>query len=235
MKCIIIDDVPMARKGMRRLVEERKELELMGMFSSPSEAQDILDSGEVELVFLDIQMGEENGLELARRLGRDIMVVFTTAYSQHALEGYELNALDYLVKPIDPERFNMAVDKALSLQRSRLAEAQLRQAAAVGSESFITVKSERRYVRLRYDDILYVEGSKDLVIFQLAEGKVVTRLTIKSVEEMLPVLKFMRVNKSYIVNLDKITAFDANDIWIGNYEIAIGPTYRDQALKTLLA
>lgn len=234
MKCIIIDDVPMARKGMKRLVEGRKELELVGMYANAEEALGALSGGEeVELVFLDIQMSGMTGVEFAGKLGDDVMVVFTTAYSEYAVESYELNALDYLVKPIDPERFDRAVDKALLKSRQKMAAEKMEQMVK-GDGSFITVKSERRYVRIRFEDILYVEGSRDLVVFQLVDGKVISRATVKSVEEWLPGGRFMRVNKSYIVNLDKISAFDANDILIGRYEIAIGPTYREAVLGRLL-
>lgn len=233
MKCIIVDDVPMARKGMRRLVEDRAELDLVGMFDNAEDALKRLGEGDVELAFLDIQLGRMNGMELARMVGEDTMVVFTTAYSEYAVESYELNVVDYLVKPIDPSRFEMAVDKALARKREREAIRRL-DVDVMGNDGFITVKSERRYVRIRFDDILYVEGRKDQVVFQLTDGRVVSRATVKSVEGALPGCRFMRVNKSYIVNIEKVSSFDNNDIMIGRYEIAIGPTYREVVLSRLL-
>lgn len=234
MKCIIVDDVPMARKGMKRLVEGRTELELVGMYGSAEEALQALErKRDVELVFLDIQLNGKSGIDLAREMMGEKMIVFTTAYSEYAVESYELDALDYLVKPIDPYRFDKAVDKAIEQSRQRVAARQMAELVK-GDGSFITVKSERRYVRIRLEDILYVEGSRDMVVFQLTDGKVVSRATVKSVEEWLPGRRFMRVNKSYIVNLAKISAFDTNDILIGRYEIAIGPTYREMVLGRLL-
>ncbi len=233
MKCIIVDDVPMACKGMRRLVEGRRELELIGMYENAEDALAVLETGDVDLMFLDIQMAGMNGMELARKAGKGVMVVFTTAYSEYAVDSYEVNAIDYLVKPIDPERFDMAVERALLQKRRQDAERQGTRTVSCDG-SFLTVKSERRYVRIRYEDILYVEGSRDMVVFQLADGRVVSRATVKSIEDCLPGKDFMRVNKSYIVNLNKVTAFDNNDILIGRFEIAIGPTYRDEVLKRLL-
>ncbi|MDE6009452.1 MAG: LytTR family DNA-binding domain-containing protein [Muribaculaceae bacterium] len=233
MKCIIVDDVPIARKGMKRLVDGRKELELAGVYGKGEDALKAMEEGGIELVFLDIQMEGISGVDFARQVGDEVMVVFTTAYSEYAVESYDLNAVDYLVKPIDPERFDKAVDKALQLSRQRRAAHQVEQAVR-GDGSFINVKSERRYVRVRLDDILYVEGSRDMVVFQLKESRVVSRATVKGVEESLPGERFMRVNKSYIVNLEQVSAFDANDILIGRYEIAIGPTYREAVMGRLL-
>ncbi|MDE5975404.1 MAG: LytTR family DNA-binding domain-containing protein [Muribaculaceae bacterium] len=233
MKCMIIDDLPIARKGMRRLIASREELELSGAFESAADAISAIKADPPELLFLDIRMPGISGLDFARFLPPETMVIFTTAFSEYAVESYRLNAIDYLVKPIDPERFNIAVDKALENSRNRQARLQLERLVS-SSGNFITIKSDRRFLRLRPEEILFVEGCKDMVVFHTSDSQIISRATLKSVEENLPAEKFLRVNKSYIVNRDKITSFDSNDICIGTYEISIGPTYRDSVMAFLL-
>lgn len=233
MKCIVVDDIPVARLGMQRLIATRNELELVGSFDNAVDALAAIKSTPVDLIFLDIRMPGISGLDLAKLIPEETAVIFTTAYTDYAVESYDLNALDYLVKPIDPERFNRGVDKALSYKEGNESRKQMHPAAT--PDRFITVKSDRRYMRVLIDNILYVEGNKDLVIFKLADGKrITTRATLKSIEDILPPDKFLRINKSYIINRDHITAFDHNDIIIGEFELSIGATYRDSVLALLL-
>ncbi|MCM1518820.1 MAG: LytTR family DNA-binding domain-containing protein [Pseudoflavonifractor sp.] len=231
MKCIIIDDEPMARKGMKRLVESRPELQLAAMLDSAESAEEWLGGNDVDLIFLDIEMPGINGIEFAKTLPPRTMVLFTTAYADYAVDGFEVDALDYLVKPIDPDRFNKAVDRAISY-KSIVDDSRSDMTDALADS--IIVKADRKYVRIKSEDILFVEGLKDYVIIHLPEKKVVTRMTIKAMEETLPRKKFLRVNKSYIVNKDKIDSFDNNDIYVGPAEIAIGLSYRDTVLDSLL-
>lgn len=223
----------MARKGMKRLVERRTELQLLAMLESAESAEMWLAENDVDLIFLDIEMPGSNGIEFARKLPAKTMVVFTTAYTDYAVDGFDVDALDYLVKPIDPDRFNRAVDRAISY-KAIVDEAKEDTPDSDSTVDFIIVKADRKYVRIKLDSILYVEGLKDYVIIHLTEKKVVTRMTVKSMEETLPCNKFLRVNKSYIVNKDKIDSFDNNDINIGTTEIAIGISYRDTVLSELL-
>lgn len=233
MKCIVIDDLPIARKGMKRLISQRNELELVGSFESAEEGMRAIEEKDVELAFLDIRMSGMSGMEMARRLPPEVMVVFTTAFSEYAVESYDIEAIDYLVKPIDPDRFNRAVDKALAIERRRSAEIQL-QAIVNAGKDFITIKADRRYVRIKYDDIRFIEGSRDVVIFHLAEENITTRTTLKTIDDHLPPTKFIRVNKSFIANKDKITSFNSTDVFIGQYEISIGPKYHEEVMKYLL-
>lgn len=221
----------MARKGMKRLVETRQELELTAMFDSAVKAAAWLKDNTTDLIFLDIEMPKLNGIEFARHIPEQCMVIFTTAYSEYALDGFEVDALDYLVKPIDPARFNKAVDRAISYKT-------LVDDASNGNASsdleFIIVKADRKYVRIRLQDILYIDGLKDYVVIHLHDKRVVTRMTVKAMEETLPKHSFIRVNKSYIVNKEKIDSFDNNDVCIGTTEIAIGLSYRETVLDALL-
>lgn len=232
MRCLIVDDEPIARRGMVKLVGSRSELSVAGVAADASEALAFLGENSVDLVFLDIEMPGLNGMELARRLPERCQVVFTTAYSDYACESYDVDATDYLMKPIDPDRFNHAVDKALTFAGMMAAEAP-ESVAPTASEEVLTVKSDRRYVRLRVDEITFVEGLKDYLIIHTADRRVVTRMTVKSLEEALPP-QFLRVGKSYIVNRDKIDSFDNNDLYIGSSVVPVGVSYKQEVLKILL-
>ena len=221
----------MARKGMKRLVDSRPELSLIAMLDSAEAASDWLAQNEADLIFLDIEMPGINGIEFARSLPPQSMVIFTTAYSEYAIDSYEVEAIDYIMKPIDPARFNKAVDRAIAY-KALIDESE--EKADSGDPDFIIVKADRRYVRVRLSEILYVEGLKDYVIIHLKDRKVVTRMTIKTMEEMLPGKMFLRVSKSYIVNRERIDSFDSNDVFIGETEIGIGISYKESVLNALL-
>lgn len=233
MRCLIVDDEPIARRGMVKLVGSRSELSVAGVAGSADEALAFLGENSVDLVFLDIEMPGLSGMELARRLPERCQVVFTTAYSDYACESYDVDATDYLMKPIDPDRFNHAVDKALTFAGMMAAAEAPEPPAASASEEVLTVKSDRRYVRLRVDEITFVEGLKDYLIIHTADRRIVTRMTVKSLEEALPP-QFLRVGKSYIVNRDKIDSFDNNDLYIGSSVVPIGVSYKQEVLKILL-
>ena len=233
MRCLIVDDEPIARRGMVKLVGSRSELSVAGVAADASEALAFLGENSVDLVFLDIEMPGLNGMELARRLPERCQVVFTTAYSDYACESYDVDATDYLMKPIDPDRFNHAVDKALTFAGMMAAAVAPESVAPTASEEVLTVKSDRRYVRLRVDEITFVEGLKDYLIIHTADRRVVTRMTVKSLEEALP-SQFLRVGKSYIVNRDKIDSFDNNDLYIGSSVVPVGVSYKQEVLKILL-
>lgn len=158
MKCIIVDDEPIARKGMKRLVDSRHELELLASLDSAEAAEDFLAENNVDLIFLDIEMPEVSGIEFARRIPRNCLVVFTTAYSEYALDSYDVEALDYLVKPIDPMRFNRAVDKAISYHGLLESAVATPDEPAVSMADHIIVKADRKYVKVNLDAINYVEG-----------------------------------------------------------------------------
>lgn len=233
MRCLIVDDEPIARRGMVKLVGSRSELSVAGVVGNADEALAFLGANSVDLVFLDIEMPGLSGMELARRLPERCQVVFTTAYSDYACESYDVDATDYLMKPIDPERFNHAVDKALTFAGMMAAAETPEPPAASASDEILTVKSDRRYVRLRVDEITFVEGLKDYLIIHTGERRFVTRMTVKSLEEALPP-QFLRVGKSYIVNRDKIDSFDNNDLYIGTSVVTIGVSYKQEVLKILL-
>ena len=225
MRCIIVDDEPIARKGIKKIVDQISELELLGSFNSAEAASMFMMGNSVDLVFLDIQMPGINGIEFARNIPKNTLIIFTTAYSEYALDSYEVEAIDYLVKPIEADRLKKAVDKAISYHSLLLSE----ENKNVGNveDEYIFVKSDRRYFKVNLKDILFIEGLKDYVIIQLAEQRIITRMNLKTMHELLPKSTFLRINRSYIVNTSHIDSFDNNDIFIQKYEIAIGSFYRD--------
>lgn len=252
MNCIIVDDEPLAREAMKLLIEESGNLQLEGSFNSAATASDFMEQHVVDLVFLDIQMPGITGLEFARTISKRTLVIFTTAYTEYALDSYEVDAIDYLIKPVETERFQKAVDKAISYHSLLLKEEMVEKEAKEEKETevkggkealdpkeernaiepmvaaeYFFVKAERRYFKVNFADILFIEGLKDYVIIQLSDQRIITRMSLKAMFDLLPKSCFLRVNKSYIVNTNQIEAFDNNDIFIKTYEIAIGNSYRD--------
>lgn len=225
MKCIIVDDEPIARKGVRKLVDQISQLELLDSFSSAETASEYIQTTDVDLIFLDIQMPGINGIEFARSIPKHTLIIFTTAYSEYALDSYEVDAVDYLVKPIDSTKFRKAVDKAIAYH-SLLMNEEKKSIENVENEC-IFVKSDRRFFKVNLKDILFIEGLKDYVIIQMSGQRIITRMSVKNIHDLLPKNIFLRINRSYIINRNHIDSFDNNDVFIKNHEIAIGNSYRD--------
>lgn len=225
MNCIIVDDEPLAREAIELLVKDIDYLTLAGTFNNASAAARYMEQNTVDLIFLDIQMPGITGIEFAKTISRRTLIVFTTAYSEYALDSYEVDAIDYLIKPVEPERFRKAADKALAY--SSLLMQDEKENIEPAADDYFFVKSDRKYFKVNFEDILFVEGLKDYVILQLEEQRIITRMNLKAMNELLPKSLFLRVNKSYIVNTARIEAFDNNDIFIKTHEIAIGSSYRD--------
>lgn len=226
MNCIIVDDEPLAREAMQLLIDESKSLQLVGSFNSAAAASGFMKQHVVDLVFLDIQMPGITGMEFARTISKRTLVIFTTAYTEYALDSYEVDAIDYLIKPVEAERFRKAVEKALSYH-SLLLKEEKEAIETIAAMEYFFVKAERKYFKVNFSDILFIEGLKDYVIIQLSDQRIITRMSMKAIADFLPGHIFLRVNKSYIVNTTHIESFDNNDIFIKSYEIAIGNSYRD--------
>lgn len=225
MNCIIVDDEPLAREAIEFLTKDISFLNLTGTFNNAASAMKFMEESPVDLIFLDIQMPGITGIEFAKTISKRTLIIFTTAYSEYALDSYEVDAIDYLIKPVDPERFRKAADKALSYHSLLLQEE--KEDVEPSAEEYFFVKSDRKYFKVKFEDILFVEGLKDYVILQLEEQRIITRMNLKAMYDLLPKSIFLRVNKSYIVNTAHIEAFDNNDIFIKTHEIAIGSSYRD--------
>lgn len=232
MKCIIVDDEPIACKGIKKLIDPFPALELVGTFHNAQDAAEFMAAASVDLLFLDIQMPGVNGIEWARTLPKHALIIFTTAYSEYALDSYEVDAIGYLVKPIDAAKFRKVVEKALAYH-SLLLDAEEKRVENIEKE-YIFVKSDRRFFKVNLADILFIEGLKDYVIIQLDNQRIITRMTVKSMHELLPQHIFLRINRSYIINRNKIDSFDTNDVFIGRHEIGIGNRYRDDFFQLLM-
>lgn len=232
MRCIIVDDEPIARKGIKKLVDEIDQLELLECFNSAEGAWEYLKTSSVDLIFLDIRMQGMTGMELAHILPKQTLIIFTTAYSEYALDSYEVDAVDYLVKPIHPAKFRKAVEKAI-VYHSLLVEEEKKSVENV-EDDYIFVKSDRRYFKVNLQEILFIEGLKDYVIIQMDGNRIITRMNIKTIHELLPKSVFLRINRSYIVNKEHIDSFDNNDVFIKSYEIAIGNSFREEFFNELM-
>lgn len=225
MNCIIVDDEPLAREAIELLVKDIPYLSLAGSFNNALTATRFMEEHAVDLIFLDIQMPGITGMEFAKTISRRTLIIFTTAYSEYALDSYEVDAIDYLIKPVESGRFRKAADKALAYHSLLLQEEKENIEAA--EDDYFFVKSDRKFFKVNFEDILFIEGLKDYVILQLEEQRIITRMNLKAIYELLPKSMFLRVNKSYIVNTNRIEAFDNNDIFIKTHEIAIGSSYRE--------
>lgn len=225
MNCIIIDDEPLARQEMKSLIEEVSRFEILGVFANAVKAIDFLKENEVDVIFLDIEMPLITGLEFAKQIPKKTLIIFTTAYPQYALKSYELDAVDYLLKPIDKLRLEKAINKVI-LYKNLLSENTIKNTVEGNNNDFLFIKSDRRYHKINYKDILFVEGLKDYVIIHTKTQKLITAMNLKTMHQKLISDIFLRVSKSYVVNLDYIDSFDNHNIYIGEFEVPLGEVYR---------
>jgi two-component system LytT family response regulator len=223
LKCIIVEDEPLARNLLVEYVKKISYLELTGASSNPLQALEILRGNEIDLMFLDIQMPEITGITLLRSLQKKPLVILTTAYSEYALESYELDVVDYLLKPITFERFLRAVDKANQRISAPISGDA---AAADGDKSFVFIKDGTKLVKINYDDILFVEGLKDYVTIVTKTQKVVSLQRLKSLEMQLPADRFIRIHHSYIIALKAIDTIHKGEVQIGTHFLPISDSYR---------
>lgn len=229
IKCVVIDDEPLARKGLIEYISDIDFLQLAGEFDNPLKAAGLISSGEVQLLLLDIQMPKITGIDFFKSLQAPPPVIFTTAYPQYALDGFEVNALDYLVKPVSADRFLKAAMKAKEYYEMR--EKNAKEAAPA---DYFFIKADNKLVRLSFDDVLYVEALQNYVTVHTQDKKYMTYLTFKSVEEYLPADKFIKVHKSYIVAASKIDSIEGSDIRIGQQHIPISRNQKDEVMEKLL-
>ena len=230
IKCIIIDDEPLARKGLKEYIADLEFLELAGEFDNPLKATEILKKGEVQLLFLDIQMPKITGLDFFKTLQQPPPVIFTTAFPQYALDGFEVNALDYLVKPISFDRFLKAAMKAKEYYEIR----EQNSAVAAGGDNYFFIKADNKLVKLFFDDVLFVEALQNYVVVHTKEKKYVTYLTFKAVEDYLPAGQFIKTHKSYIIAASKVDTIEGNDIRIGQQHIPISRNLKEEVMEKLL-
>ena len=231
INCVIIDDEPLAAELLLSYAKRISYLNVKGTFNSAIAAMRELREHPVDLIFLDIQMPELSGLELARILPPQTRIIFTTAFNQYAIDGYKVNAMDYLLKPISYDDFLQACNKALEYITSQ----QIHTTNKEKADRFIFVKSEYKLVRINLDDVLYIEGVKDYVKIYFANGDkpVMSLMNMKRIEESLPSPEFMRTHRSYIVNMMKVKVIDRLRIVFDKVYIPISDSYKDEVMSFL--
>ncbi len=233
MNCIAIDDEPLALDIIVEFCSRINYLNLLGSFTNPQDAIKLLNSIEIDLIFLDIHMPHINGLDFLRSLYAPPLVIFTTAYKEHAFQGFEYDAVDYLIKPFSSERFTKAVNKAQQLLIMKKSGTVNNDGKTANLPGYIMVKVEYSTIRMNIDDILYIEGLKDYVKIYSGGKPVLTKTTMKNITEKLPAGQFLRVHKSFIVSVAKIDVIENNRIVIGKERIPIGESYKTSFFSTI--
>lgn len=228
MKCIIVDDEPLAIEILESYVARIEELELTGTFRNAIAAFSFVQQNPVDLIFLDIEMPKLSGIDFLRTLKNPPKVIITTAYRDYAIEGFELEVVDYLLKPIPFERFLKSVGKVL---HSRVETPVSTQVAP--QDSFIYFKVDKKMVKTKIADILYIESIKDYVKVRTADKEIITQQKISYLDESLPRHQFLRIHRSFIVNLDRIDAYTATDVEISKFKVPIGRNYKADVMKVL--
>lgn len=225
LSCIIVDDEPVARQILHEFVEQVPYMDLQGKFESAMKAEVFLKNNTTDIIFLDIEMPKVSGLQLLQKLNIESMVILTTAFPRYALEGYELDIIDYLLKPFAFNRFLKAVQKAKDYY-------QMKNVANVTSQpSYIFIRSEKRIEKIELNNILYAESLGNYVSIYTDSKKIIAYLTMKSLESQLPLNEFIKIHQSYLVNSSKIDAIEGNEIKIGSRSLPMSRNYREMVMK----
>lgn len=221
MRTLVVDDEPLAREGLAGYVKQTPGLTLVGQSQSAPEALQVLQEEAIDLLLLDINMPQMTGLELIRTLSNPPLVILTTAYREYALEGYELNVVDYLLKPISLARFLQAIEKA----KARLPQQD-------GTKAFF-VKQDHKVIRIKFEEVLFVEGLKDYLQIYTEQAKHLVLLSMKQAEAQLPE-SFLRTHRSYIVNKAKVDALEGNQVLIGAHKIPIARQHKEAVVQQII-
>jgi DNA-binding LytR/AlgR family response regulator len=227
LKCLIVDDEPIARKGLEEYVSEVSLLQLVQSCESALKAENFLNTQPVDLILLDIQMPNVSGIEFLRGLKNPPMVIFTTAHSSYALEGYSLDVIDYLLKPISFDRFLKAVQKAHDYHV-------LKQPTKELESDYFFIKVNHQFEKVNYDEVLYLEAMQNYCIVHTSTRKLITYHTLSGLEKQLPPTQFLKIHKSFIVAIEKISALDSNELKIGSATIPISRSLKDEVMKRVM-
>jgi DNA-binding LytR/AlgR family response regulator len=231
IRCLVVDDEPAARDVISRYLQQLPMVQLAGECGNAIEAMNFIQNEPIDLLFLDINMPQLNGTDLLKILKNPPKTIFTTAHEEYALQGYELDAVDYLLKPIQFDRFLKAVQKALQL--TLVSEIHHASGPAAAQDPFIYFRADRKMVKVLLKDILYIESMKDYVKVFTTQGQIITKLSISSLEELLPENSFIRTHRSFIVSLERVKSFTPELIEIDKAEVPIGKLYRQTVMKVL--
>lgn len=232
LRCAIIDDEFLAREYVKDYVSKLDILELVGDFNSPLKAMEMIKAGEVDLLFLDIHMPDITGIEFLKTMDKVPHVILTTAYEEYALQGYELNVVDYLLKPFSFERFLKAVNKVqVVVEKDQKAKSGKTEMGDVNlkpqmKEDHLIIRADRKLYKINYEDLLYIEGQKAYVTFHTKKKKITALASLRDLEEQLPSSHFMRIHKSYIVSIHEIETLEGTQVEIGGTRLAVGKSYR---------
>jgi DNA-binding LytR/AlgR family response regulator len=228
LNCLIIDDEPVARNGMEEYVNEVDFLNLVGKCENPLKAASFLKDQQIDLLLLDIHMPKLSGIEFLKTIKDPPMAIFTTAYSEYALEGYSLDIIDYLMKPVSFDRFLRAVQKASDFYA-------LKHKAKTVDQEYFFIKCDSKYERINFSELLFIESLQNYVVIHTAERKYITYLTLSAVEEQLPQQQFMKIHKSYLIALNKVKAIEGNEVVLqNNHHIPISRALKDEVMNRIL-
>lgn len=238
---LIVDDEFLARKLLQGYVEKIEDLHLVGTAQNAAEAFSMVKEQQVDILLLDIHMPDLNGIELARTLPNVPAFIFTTAYSEYALESYDVSAVDYLLKPIAFPRFEAAIEKAINKLKSMANNAEQKETEVTAempqepasNKTYLLVKADYRLYKVNFDDLLYIEGQHEYVSFYTREKRITALYSLKNLEEQLPADQFIRVHKSYIVSINEIQEIEPLSITVAGQKLPIGGSYRDALMKKL--
>jgi DNA-binding LytR/AlgR family response regulator len=223
LKAIAIDDEPIALEVIRNLSSRISFIEMMAFFTDAFKAMNFLQKEKTDLIFLDIKMPDISGIDFLKSIPHPPMVIFTTAYSEHAVQSFELDAIDYLLKPFSQPRFLKACNKAYEQYKLKSSNASI-----LSAPDSVFIKSGYEQIRIYIDDILYVESNGNYMQFVLSNQKIMSRLTMNEVEDLLPSSGFIRIHRSYIVSKKQITRLDKNNVYIKETELPVGAAYSDK-------
>lgn len=224
IKCIITDDEPMARKGLQGYIEKIDFLELTGVCEDAVQLNSLLKQQPADLLLLDIEMPYVTGIDFLKNTPTAPKVIFTTAYEQYAIKGYELDVLDYLLKPISFDRFLMAANKAFDYFHSRQDT----------NKPYVFVKADGRLEKINFDDILFVGALENYVAIYTAEKKLITHSTLKAMQENLPAGRFIQPHKSYLVNIASIRSIEGNTLHVGKFQVPISKYLKDEVMERIV-
>lgn len=230
---IIVDDEYLARKLLQDYVSKVDSLRLVATCSNAFEAMNALKNNEVDIMFLDIQMPDLTGLELVKSLERKPAIIFTTAYSEYAVDAFNLSVADYLLKPFDFPRFIQAINKAIGAEQPLSGKEDKPKDTISRSNDFITVKADYKLYKINYDDLLFIEGQHEYVTFHTTQRRITALFALKDLEEILPKGMFVRVHKSYIVSFKHIQDLDKSDVTVAGNKVPVGASFRDELLARL--
>jgi DNA-binding LytR/AlgR family response regulator len=229
IKCIIVEDETLAQNVLQSHLQKLDRFELVAVCNNALEARAVLNSQDIDLMFLDIQLPGMTGLHFLRTLQNPPLVVLTTAYSEYAVESYEFNVIDYLLKPISFERFCKAVNKIVD---GKLLTHTSKEKSSPPTDH-IFIKSNSKFIKVNFSEIIYIEGMKDYLKIHTRDYKLVTLQTMNDMEKILPVKQFIRVHKSYIVAVNHIKSIFGNSIELGNETLPIGISYKDKVMELI--